>query len=70
MNIWTSQKQKRHEWMREVENLVTDALPELAGKMDWDTAQYLYLIGDSPTGAAMKLVGGKWLGLDARRGRR
>jgi hypothetical protein len=46
----------RAAWLRTYETLVTAEMPELAGRMDWDTAIYLYGTGISPETAAARYV--------------
>ena len=43
-------------WMAKVEKLVVAARPNLAGRMDWTTAEYLWRMGDSPEAASTTLI--------------
>lgn len=48
---------KRAAWMAEYERELVRVHPELAGKIDWDTAAYFYLhLGGSPIAAAQKYL--------------
>jgi hypothetical protein len=40
-----SVKIRREQWMARYNNIIVTTRPELSGKMDWDTAMYLYLQG-------------------------
>lgn len=42
-------------WLRRVEWEITKLRPELAGKVDWTTASYLFDRGFSSTDAAVRL---------------
>lgn len=52
-----SKADQRAQWMAEYERLVVAAKPELTGRIDWDTATYLYLSGVSVTAAAQRAIG-------------
>lgn len=45
---------KKAKWMKEYERLVIAARPELAGKIDWNTATFLFNQGLSVQDAASK----------------
>lgn len=51
-----SKQRIRERWLRSVEQLVTTECPELAGRMDWDTAVHLFNTGVRNIEAAEKLV--------------
>jgi prepilin-type processing-associated H-X9-DG protein len=46
----------RERWMREMQALLLEQAPHLAGRIDWATANYLYLDGSSPAAAAAALL--------------
>lgn len=46
----------KQKWMAHAERIITDAIPELAGKMDWDTLTYLYNQGEFAQTAAVKII--------------
>tara|TARA_Y100000310_G_scaffold1346_1_gene1827 strand:+ start:1052 stop:1474 length:423 start_codon:yes stop_codon:yes gene_type:complete len=43
-------------WMRDVSDEVEKLNPKMAGRIDWDTAQYLMNTGKKPKEAAKRLV--------------
>ena len=43
---------RREKWLRETEDNATRMKPELAGRIDWDTAIHLYNQGLGPVEAA------------------
>lgn len=46
----------RADWLQWVERLVVTTKPELAGRMDWDTAIYLWNSGADTETAAERLI--------------
>lgn len=48
---------RREKWLRETEDNATRMKPELAGRIDWDTAIHLYNQGLGPVEAATILAG-------------
>lgn len=49
-------KSKRPQWMSEYEKELTNILPHLHGKIDWDTATYFFTQGIPPKDAAHKFA--------------
>ncbi len=47
---------RRQKWMADFEFIVTKARPELAGKIDWNTATFLFNSGLGPIEAASRYV--------------
>lgn len=47
---------KKAMWMAQYEETLTDAYPELAGHVDWDSATYLYLTGVDARAAAQRHI--------------
>ncbi len=47
---------KKDQWFAEYENLLVAARPEMAGKVDWYTATYLYNIGKTSADAAAQYL--------------
>lgn len=51
-----SKERIRQRWLWSVEDMVKKACPELAGRMDWDTAIYLFNTGVRNIEAAERLI--------------
>jgi hypothetical protein len=49
-------KSKRPQWMAEYEKELTNILPHMHGKVDWDTATYFFNQGLHPKEAAIKFA--------------
>ena len=47
---------RRARWMRDLQDALLRARPDLAGKIDWDTASYLYTTGACAADAAQKMA--------------
>lgn len=47
---------KREIWMQEYERILIEKRPILSGKIDWDTAVYLYNKGITAENAALRMI--------------
>lgn len=47
---------RRAEWMGKYEEWLVDAVPAERGRVDWDTAAFLYNEGYSPQAAALRTI--------------
>lgn len=50
------EQKKRQRWICDFERAVLKSLPEHAGRIDWDTAKYLYDSGREATYAAKRYI--------------
>jgi len=55
MKTQRPEKQKQ-QWFKDYDALVVEGNPAAAGKIDWDTATYLYNTGLTPAAAAAKTL--------------
>lgn len=54
-----AKKAQRQQWLARYESLLVEAVPALAGKVDWDTANYFYNRGSTATDAA-NIIATRW----------
>jgi hypothetical protein len=52
----TRKARRRQEWMATYQTQLTTARPQLTGKVDWDTATYLFNQGMTAQAAAEKMA--------------
>ncbi len=52
----TTKAEKRTRWLLDYERLMVFRKPELAGKIDWDTAEFLFNQGILPDQACEKTL--------------